>query len=82
MDASGKRLIRVGNVSSINPAKGSARITFPDTNTVSNELPVMKAAWPVELDEQVVCLFLPTGLAQGFILGAYYTESDPPPGGA
>jgi phage baseplate assembly protein gpV len=77
-----KRLIRVGNVSSINVSKGAARVAFDD-DTVSYELPVMKHAWPVVIGEQVVCLFLPTGTADGFILGPFYTEDDPPPiGGA
>lgn len=77
-----KRLIRVGKVSSINGSKGAARVAFND-NTVSYELPVMKNAWPLEIGEQVLCLFLPTGVAQGFVLGPFYTEDDPPPlGGA
>jgi phage baseplate assembly protein gpV len=75
-------MLRVGTVSSINAAAGSARVAFTDRdNLVSYELPVMKFAWPVQPGEDVVCIFLPTGAADGFVLGAYHTEDDPPAGG-
>jgi phage baseplate assembly protein gpV len=79
MDPFVKNLIRVGVVSSVNSSTGSARVTFSDrSNLVSSELLVMKYAWPVEPGEHVLCIFLPTGNAAGFVLGAYYYENDPP----
>lgn len=82
MDQAIKSLIRVGEISSVNTVSGAARVVFPDrSDFVSYELPVMKHAWPVDIGEQVACLFLPTGSADGFVLGAYYTEDDPPPTG-
>lgn len=79
MDPSVKGLIRHGTVSSVNKTNGSARVLFPDrSNLVSNEMPVMKHAWPVEPGDSVLCILLPTGNAAGFVLGAFYTSNDPP----
>ncbi|WP_025847595.1 phage baseplate assembly protein V [Paenibacillus ehimensis] len=80
-------MIRVGKVSSINPKECSARVAFEDrSDVVSFELPILVRGsigtldyWMPAPGEQVVCLFLPSGAAQGFILGAFYSESDPPP---
>lgn len=74
-------MIRVGKVSSIDVSIGAARVAFPDTGTVSKELPVLKNAWPLQVGQQVFCLFLPTGYQQGVILGTFYTADDPPLGG-
>lgn len=82
MDHVLRNIVQVGQVSSVNVANGSARVAFPGRgNTVSPELPVFKKAWPVMPGDEVVCLFLPTGNADGFILGSYHTEDDPPAAG-
>lgn len=82
-----KNIIRVGIVSSINPTKATARVAFEDQSSlVSYELPVLvwgslktKDYWMPDPGEQVLCLFLPSGAAQGFILGSFYSEKDKPP---
>lgn len=82
-----KDFIRVGIVSSINPATCTARVAFGDrANVVSFDLPVLvrgslknKDYWLPDPGEQVVCLFLPSGNAQGFILGSIYSQKDMPP---
>ncbi|MBE3586574.1 MAG: phage baseplate assembly protein V [Thermoanaerobacter sp.] len=87
MDPILKNLIRVGRVSSINPGACAARVAFEDkSNVVSYELPILvrgsletKDYWMPKPGEHVLCLFLPTGNAQGFILGAFFSESDKPP---
>lgn len=77
-----KKMIQVGTVSAVNTAAGSARVAFPGRgDLVSNELQICKKAWPIHPGDEVLCLFLPTGNADGFILDTYYTEDDPPPGG-
>lgn len=78
---------RVGIVSSVSPATGTARVAFGDrSNVVSFDLPVLvrgslqnKDYWMPGPGEQVLCLFLPNGNAQGFVLGAFYSEKDKPP---
>lgn len=85
MDAILKNLIRVGRVSSL--GKATARVVFPDRqNMVSYDLQVIvrksqndKDYWMPDIGEQVVCLFLPSGNAQGFILGSFYSDVDQPP---
>lgn len=87
MDPILKNLVRVGIVSSTNPAAGTARVAFEDkANVVSYDLPVLvrgslqtKDYWMPDPGEQVVCLFLPSGNAQGFIIGSIYSAKDKPP---
>lgn len=75
-----KSLIKIGEVSSVNYANGTARVVFDDDDSiVSNDLPVLQTntlqnkdhALP-DVGEDVVCLFLPSGNEEGFILGAVY----------
>lgn len=75
-----KTLIKIGEVSSVNYANGTARVVFDDDDSiVSNDLPVLQTntlqnkdhALP-DVGEDVVCLFLPSGGEEGFILGAVY----------
>lgn len=87
MDAVLKNLVRVGRVSSINPGAGTIRVVFEDRqNMVSYDLPVLvrqslknKDYFMPDIGEQVVCLFLPSGNAQGFCLGSFYSDVDRPP---
>lgn len=80
------QLIRVGEVSSINPEKCTARVKFEDNDDlVSDELLIVtrgslynKDYWMPDINEQVICLFLPIGVAQGFILASYYSDVDKP----
>jgi phage baseplate assembly protein V len=82
-----KNLIRVGRVSAVFPEHCTARVVFEDrANLISYELPTLgrgslstKDYWLPDVDEQVVCLFLPNGNAQGFIIGSPFSKVDPPP---
>jgi phage baseplate assembly protein V len=75
-----KSLIKIGEVSSVNYANGTARVVFDDDDSiVSNDLPVLQTNTLLNKDhalpdvgEDVVCLFLPSGNEEGFILGAVY----------
>lgn len=85
-----RNVLRVGCVSSTNPAAGTARVYFPDKdNDVSKELFILNRAskdnkdyWVPDVDEQVLCLFLPNisgnGIQEGFILGSFYSTEDAP----
>lgn len=80
------QLIRVGKVSSIDAAKCTARVTFEDNDDlVSDDLPIItrntlfnKDYWMPDINEQVLCLFLPIGVSQGFVLGSFYSAADLP----
>ncbi|SDD89943.1 phage baseplate assembly protein V [Sporomusa acidovorans] len=86
MDSVLKNLVRVGRVSSINPQSATVRVVFEDRqNMVSYDLPVIvrqslknKDYFMPDVGEQVVCLFLPNGNAQGFCLGSFYSSVDVP----
>ena len=80
-------LIRIGNVSSVDYAKCTARVSFSDEGeVVSFDLPVLHTntlqnndfAMP-DVGEDVLCLFLPSGNEEGFILGSFYAGANVPP---
>lgn len=83
-----KKLIRVGTVSSVNAAAGTVRVAFAaQDDMVTYELPVItrgsknnKDYWLPDVDEQVLCLFLPNtsgrGVCDGFVLGTFYSSID------
>lgn len=85
-----KKLIRVGTVSSVNPAAGTVRVAFAaQDDMVTYELPVItrgsknnKDYWLPDVDEQVLCLFLPNvsgrGVCDGFVIGTFYSTVDAP----
>ena len=73
-------IIKIGEVSSVNYAQGTARVIFDDEDSsVSYDLPVLHRntlrnkdyAMP-DVGEDVLCLFLPSGPEEGFILGSFY----------
>lgn len=84
LKASISRLIRIGEVSSINPQKCTARVKFDDYDSiVSYELPVLqrntlqnKDYQMPDIGESVLCVFLPNGTAAGFIVGSFYGGND------
>lgn len=77
-----KSMIRVGKVSSINEKECTARVLFMDKDElVTFDLPIIvpktlkdKYYYMPDVDEHVLCLFLPNSIQQGFIIGAFYTE--------
>lgn len=80
-------LIKIGEVSVINPDKGTARVVFGDDDSVvSAELKVLQKntfknkdyAMP-DIGEDVVCIFLPCAPEDGFILGSFYAGDVKPP---
>lgn len=79
--------IRIGEVSSVDPAKCTARVVFDDEDGfISNDLPIVqrntqdvKDYWLPAVGEDVLCLFLPCGEEDGFILGSFYADEIEPP---
>src|SRR5690625_1554247 len=73
-------LIRVGEVTSVNAGAATARVRFIDReNTESYDLQLLvrsslkdKNYHMPDVGENVLCLFLPSGVEAGFVLGAYY----------
>lgn len=81
------KCIRVGTVSSINAEKHTARVVFSDEgNNVSYDLPIIvpntydNSDYQMpDINEDVLCLFLPDGVEDGFILGSWYAGEVKPP---
>lgn len=74
------KLIKIGEVSSVNYEKGTADVSFgQDDAMINTDLQVLQRntfknkdyAMP-DVGEDVVCLFLPNGLENGFVLGSVY----------
>ena len=79
-------LVRVGIVTNILADTGKVKVKFEETgNMLSYDLPVLfsktqddKFYFMPDIGEQVLCVFLPFGLEQGFILGSFYSSKDLP----
>lgn len=79
--------IRIGEVSSVDPKTCTARVVFDDEDGfISNDLPVIqrntqstKDYWLPAVGEDVICVFLPCGEEDGFILGSFYADEITPP---
>jgi phage baseplate assembly protein V len=77
-------IVRIGNVDSINAGNGTVRVRFPDRDDkVSKELKVIyskthqdKEYHMPDINEIVLCIFLPNQTEEGFILGSFYNEVD------
>ncbi|MGN0902704.1 MAG: phage baseplate assembly protein V, partial [Succinivibrio sp.] len=72
-------LIRVGEITETLPSKHKVRVSFPDDGDVSHELPVICPNTQDNSDfhmpdvgEDVLCVFLPGGIEDGFVLGSFY----------
>ena len=80
-------LIRIGEVSSVNSEKCTARVVFDDDDSiVSYDLAILqrntfqnKDYQTVHVGEDVLCVFLPNGHEDGFIIGAFYAGEVTPP---
>lgn len=76
---------KTGEVTTINPAKSTARVKFDDLDgQISDELQIVvrgsfknKDYWMPKVGEQVYVSF--TEQKKGYILGSVYSEADPPP---
>ena len=83
-------LIRIGEVTSTNPASCTARVTFDDDDGfTSYDLPVLQPNTLKNRDyhmpdigEDAVCVFLPAGASEGFIIGSIYAGEVTPPAGS
>ena len=81
-----KNMVKVGIVESFNQENDTARVVFEESNLKSYNLPIMvkqtkdnKDYYVPDIGESVICLFLPTGIESGFILGSYYSKKTRPP---
>lgn len=77
-------MLKYGVISSIQPAKGTARVHFDDDGIVSAELPILqwktlkdKYAHSFDVGEHVVC-FMDEHAENGVVLGAIYSEDEKP----
>ena len=82
------QIVRIGRVVSRQPEKMRVRVELPDTVTsplVTAWLPVLcrraceDMAYDLpDINDQVLCVFLPIGLEQGFVMGSMFGKQSPP----
>lgn len=80
-------IIKIGEVSSVDYARGTARVVFDDDDSVvSFDLPVLHTNTYANKDyglpdpgEDVLCIFLPSGPEEGFVIGSFYAGEITPP---
>ncbi len=80
-------LIRIGEVTSVDTARHTVRVTFDDDDGVTSaDLPVIvpntlkNADYRLpDIGEDALCIFLSTGKEQGFVLGSFYSGEVKPP---
>ena len=72
-------LIRIGQVVKVDPQKHTVRVMFEAEDEVSYDLPVLVRNTCANHDyslpdvgDDVLCLFLPEGPEDGFVLGSFY----------
>ncbi len=92
LDAVERRLsqtFRIGIVRKCLPEIGAVRVVMPDNDCLESfRLPILvrkthmdKDYWMPDVDEQVLCVFLPIGQEVGFVLGSPWSVPDAPPVG-
>ena len=87
MESGRESLIRIGEVTAVDPARLTARVTFDDDDGVTSfDLPILQPNTmrnhdfhTVDVGEDVVCVFLPSGVEEGFIIGSLYAGEIVPP---
>lgn len=67
-------VVRIGIVQSIDTQARTARVYFPDARIMSGPLKVIRtnditAAWMPGINDAVLCLYLETFNADGFVIG-------------
>lgn len=80
-------LVRIGRITSTDDSGQRARVVFDDRDsTESYDLLVLSKNTLKNQDyaqhdigEEVLCLFLPIGIEQGFIIGSYYSAKNTAP---
>lgn len=79
-------MLRFGNITEVDPAKGYARVTFTDDGIVSDWLQFVvmgaikdKFSHTFSINEQVACL-MDENSEEGVILGAIFNDKTPPNG--
>ena len=72
--------IRIGRISSVNYAEGTARVVYTDRdNSVTMELPLLSYEYSMpKVDDLVLVLNLPTGGEAGVILGKIWNDNNKP----
>jgi phage baseplate assembly protein V len=80
-------MLRYGNITEVDPAKGLARVHFDDVDIISGWLPVLSPRThsdaesdPMEEGEHVACV-MDKHDENGVILGAMYSSKEKPPEG-
>lgn len=71
-------VVRVGTVTNVYPAEGRVRVLYQDREETSVKLPLLALEYKMpEIGAAVITLHM-EGRSNGFVLGEYYGENNPP----
>lgn len=75
-----RNLIRIGQISSVDESKCTVKVKFSDKDDmVSDNIPFLSFEYNLpDVGDYVVCIFLGNGVQNGFCLGKYFAEDNPP----
>ena len=75
-----KQILRIGRISSLNPEKGTARVTYEDRDgDTTAELPFLAwEYWMPKIADRVLVGHLSNGMAAGVIIGPVWNGSKRP----
>jgi len=87
MEEANKNVLRVGDVVGLDKELHRCRVQFKDNDDVVSFWCQVIAAktkkdaeyWLPDVGEMVICVFLPYGHEQGFIIGSAFNQKDIPP---
>lgn len=76
-----KQILRIGKISSVNPEKGTARVTYEDrSGDTTAELPFIAwEYWMPKIADHVLVGHLSNGMAAGVIIGPVWSGKKRPP---
>jgi hypothetical protein len=73
VDSAVNKIVRIGRVSSVSESNRTVRVIFADKfNLISAPLIVVEngSEWIPEVGRLVLCIYLPNGDSDGFVIGA------------
>lgn len=77
----GLDISRIGNISTLDLEKGTAKVHYADTGNTTSDMPLFRFGDefnPPNVGDQVIVIHLSNDSSSGVILGKFWDETEPP----
>lgn len=77
----GLDISRIGNISTLDLGKGTAKVHYADTGNTTSDMPLFRFGDefnPPNVGDQVIVIHLSNDSSSGVILGKFWDETEPP----